>query len=375
MLVLFMYKFYIMEVIMKKNRILIICIVLAMSIFVISACSNSKDSAAIAGTEKISVVCTIFPQYDWVREIIGENTDDYEITLLMDDGIDLHSYQPSAKDIATISNCDLFIYVGGESDKWVDDVLKETVNKEMKVISLLEVLGDAVKKEEIIEGMEHEHHEHDEDEDHEHDEDEDHEHEEDEHDEDEHHEHDEDESHFHEDDEHVWLSLKNAQVIINSIKNALEEIDSKNSEIYAKNYNNYVEKLSELDMEYQAAVNSSKRKTILFADRFPFRYMVDDYGLSYHAAFAGCSAETEASFETIAFLSGKTEELKLSSVLVIENSDNKLANTIIENTASKNQEILVMDSLQSVTNKKLKDGYSYLSVMKNNLEILKKALN
>ncbi len=171
------------------------------------------------------------------------------------------------------------------------------------------------------------------------------------------------------------MSLKNAQVIINSIKNVLEEIDSKNSEIYAKNYNDYVKKLSELDMEYQAAVNSAKRKTILFADRFPFRYMVDDYGLSYHAAFAGCSAETEASFETIAFLSGKTEELKLSSVLVIENSDNKLANTIIENTASKNQEILVMDSLQSVTNKKLKDGYSYLSVMKNNLEILKKALN
>lgn len=335
---------------MKKNKLFYIFTVLLIGVFLFSACSNSNN---LEGRDKkINVVCTTFPQYDWVREIIGEKANDYQITLLTSKGTDLHSYQPSAEDIAKISNCDLFIYVGGESDKWVDSALKEAINKDIKAISLVDVLGDSVKEEEFIEGMEPEEHKHDEDEEDGHDEDE-------------------------EDveiDEHVWLSLKNAQVIVKEIKNTLEEIDSKNSETYTKNYNDYVKKLSELDGEYQKVVDSAKIKTVLFADRFPFRYMVDDYGLNYYAAFVGCSAETEASFETIAFLSKKTEELKLLSVLIIENSNNKLADTIISNTSAKNQKILVMDSLQSVTENKIKDGYTYLSAMKNNLEVLKEAL-
>ncbi len=337
---------------MKKNRLFYVFTVLLITVLLLSACSNNNN---LAGKDKkINIVCTTFPQYDWVREIVGEKINDYQITLLTSKGTDLHSYQPNAEDIAKISNCDLFIYVGGESDKWVDSALKEAINKEIKAINLLEVLGDSVKKEEIIEGMESDEHEHDEDED---------------------DEHGEDEHHFDGYDEHVWLSLKNAQVIVKEIKNTLEEIDSKNSEVYTKNYNEYTKKLSELDKEYQKVVDLAKIKTVLFADRFPFRYMVDDYGLSYHAAFVGCSAETEASFETIAFLSKKAEELKLLSVLIIENSNNKLADTIISNTSAKNQKILVMDSLQSVTEKKIQEGYTYLSAMKNNLEVLKEALN
>ncbi len=328
---------------MKKNKLIYAISVLLLTVLLFSSCSND-----IAGSDKIKIVCTTFPQYDWVREIIGEKIDDYQITLLASKGIDLHNYQPSAEDIAKISNSDLFIYNGGISDKWVDSVIKEAINKDVKVINLIEVLGDKVKIEELVEGMEPDEHE----------------------DEDDHDDHDEDEI-----DEHVWLSLRNAQIFVNEIKNKLINIDNKNSEVFTKNSNDYIKKLSELDTEYQKAVELAKTKTILFADRFPFRYMVDDYGLSYYAAFTGCSAETEASFETIAFLSRKTDELKLLSVLVIENSNDKLADTIINNTTTKNQKILVMDSLQSVTEKKINEGYNYLSAMKNNLEVLKEALN
>lgn len=323
-----------------------------MCIFFVSACSRGENSTYKIGEGKISIVCTTFPQYDWFREIVGKKSDEYDIKFLMSKGTDLHSYQASAEDIAIISNSDLLIYVGGESDKWVRDILEdESIN--IRAISLLEVLGNSVKKEEIVDGMEPDDHDHDNEHDHD----------------------DHDNRNFYGYDEHVWLSLKNAQLIITKIKDALVEIDNKNSEIYTKNYNNYIEKLSELDAEYQKVVDLAETKVVLFADRFPFRYLVDDYGLNYHAAFAGCSAETEASFETIAFLSKKVDDLELKSVLVIENSNQKLANTIIKNTLAKNQNILVMDSLQSVNDKKIKDGYSYLLAMKNNLETLKKALN
>lgn len=332
---------------MKNNKFYILTI-LTILMLVFSSCSNNNTFTE--RVKKINIICTTFPQYDWVREIVGEKANDYEITLLTNKGTDLHSYQPSAVDIAKISNCDLLIYIGGLSDKWFDSAIEESINKKIKTINLIEVLGDSVKKEEFIEGMEPDKHENEEDDE---------------------HGHDEEESY----DEHVWLSLKNAQILVEEIKNTLIEIDSENSEIFEKNYNEYSIKLSELDKEYQKVVDSAKIKTVLFADRFPFRYMVDDYGLRYHAAFAGCSSETEASFETIAFLSNKVNELKLQSVIVIENSTNKLANTIISNTSIKNHKILVMDSLQSVTEDKLKDGYSYLSAMRNNLEVLKEALN
>ena len=310
----------------------------------LSACSKHSDNS----NDKLSIVVTTFPQYDWVREILGDRLNEIELTLLLDDGIDLHNYQPSVEDITKISTCDLFIYVGGGSDNWVQNALNNAKNENMIVINMMESLGDKAK-EEIIEGMEQEHH-----------------HEED-------HEHEHEEEHHHM-DEHIWLSLENARLICSYISNALEKIDEQHASIYSANVNTYNEKLAELDLKYQAVVNEAEMKTLLFGDHFPFRYLVDDYNLSYFAAFSGCFAETEASFETIIFLANKIDELDLTAVMVIETSDQLIAKTIVENTNNKNQKILVLDSMQSITTKNIASGITYLSIMESNLIVLKEAL-
>ncbi len=312
------------------------------------------SSLASCGTgssknDKYSIVCTIFPQYDWVKSIIGERADSFDVTLLLDDGIDLHSYQPTADDIVTVSKCDMFVYVGGESDAWVDDVLSEAVNKDMVAVNLLEVLGDSVKEEEVIEGMETNAHE-------------------------------EGEAHDNEEegpeyDEHVWLSLKNSAKLVSVLTTKIAELDESNASEYIRTGEAYGEKLSALDDQYKAAVDGAKFGTLLFGDRFPFRYLIDDYGLNYFAAFVGCSAETEASFETIVFLASKVDELGLTSVMVIEGTEHKLANTIIQNTESKDQKIVEIDSLQSVTKTDVDAGETYLGIMEKNLTALKTALN
>ena len=318
---------------------------------------NTYEAAPGAlDSEKIKVVTTIFPEYDWVKEVLGDNVGNAEITMLLDNGADLHSYQPTAEDVIKIASSDLFIYVGGESDGWVEDALSNSTNPDMQVINLLDVLGDSVKEEEFVEGMEH---------DHEHEEGEEHDHE---------HEEGEEHDHEHESDEHVWLSLKSTQVLVSAIADSFGTVDSANADTYKANADAYNEKLSALDAEYAAAVDAASVKTVLFGDRFPFRYMVDDYGLSYYAAFAGCSAETEASFETILFLAEKVNELDLSSVLTIESSDGKIADTIIQSTNDKDQQVLVLDSMQSTTSEDVAAGETYLSIMENNLEVLKEAL-
>ena len=323
-----------------------------------SALTTSVFAAKAKKSDKLKVVTTIFPEYDWTREIIGNNIKNVELTLLLGNGVDLHSYQPSIQDIAKISTADIFIYVGGESDGWVKDALKNATNKNMKVINLLETLGDKVKAEEVKEGMqaeeEEEHHHHDgehhddEDEDEHEDEDHDHDHEAEEghhhhHENDKimkqvHHEHDElvsERSERIEYDEHVWLSLRNAKILCAEIASALSEKDSANAASYKSNLSSYTAKLDTLDSKYTATVKAGSKNTILFGDRFPFRYLVDDYGLDYFAAFVGCSAETEASFETVIFLSKKVDELGLNSVLKIESGDGKIARTIIQNTKKK----------------------------------------
>ena len=337
----------------------------------VEASSESLDQGSSVSEDakdpnkKISIVTTIFPEYDWVREIVGNHADKFEITYLMNKGVDLHSYQASAEDIAKVSSADLFIYVGGESDTWAEDAIAEATNKEMKVINLLNFLGSDVKEEEVVEGMaaedEHDHDHSEEAKDHDHSE--------------------EDKDHDHakegeevEYDEHVWLSLKNAQKLVMDIEANIESLDPDNAADYAANADAYVKKLEELDKEYKKAVDESSLKYILVGDRFPFRYLVDDYGLKYSAAFVGCSAETEASFDTITFLSGKLDELGLKNVVTIENSDQKIAKTIIENTKNKDQGLVVLNSLQSVSQKEIDGGLTYLSVMKDNLEVLKKAL-
>ena len=498
------------------KKIISLLLALAMTVGLLAGCGQQNDTNK---TNKLSIVTTIFPEYDWVKEILGDKAENAEVTVLLDNGVDLHSYQPTADDIVKISDCDLFIYVGGESDGWVDDALKNATNKDMKVINLLDVLKDTVKTEEAMPGMQNEEgHNHG-------------------------YSHFDDgdvqdrtlsdwdgdwqsvypyvldgaldpvmdkkaesgsktaeeyhayyetgyqtdvsqitidaendtmcfvkngiaakatyaykgyqiydyesgsrgvryffeatsgdadapkyvqfsdhsiepgkAEHFHiyfgndgfdalsqemdnwptyypvdmtgddikedmleheekEYDEHVWLSLKNAETLVNAISKSLQELDPDSKDTYAANSEAYVEKLSALDADYQATVDSATYKTVLFGDRFPFRYMVDDYGLSYYAAFAGCSAETEASFETISFLAGKVDELRLPCVLTIEGAQHKIAETIVQNTAAKNQKVLAMDSMQSATSKDAASGTTYLSIMEKNLSVLRQALD
>ena len=331
---------------------------------------------APAEEKKLSVVVTIFPVYDWVREVAGPDSGNAEITLLLDSGVDLHSYQPSAQDILRISTADLFVYVGGESDEWVEDVLDSAMNPHLKAVNLLDAMGEDLKTEEIVEGMEHGHG-HDEDDHDEDDHDED-SHDEDNHDKDGHDRGDEDEnrkhSHEEEADEHVWLSLRCAQKLTGVIAAAMAELDAAHAETYQANAAAYTEKLAALDAQYSQTVENAGIKTILFGDRFPFRYLADDYGLTYYAAFSGCSAETEASFRTIMFLAQKVDELKLPAVLTIEHPKTRIAETVAQAAASGNLKILVMDSMQGTTAQDIENGVTYLSVMENNLDTLREAL-
>lgn len=293
----------------------------------------------------LQIVCTIFPLYDWVQQITAE-VPDVTVTLLIQGGTDLHSYQPAVRDIAAIADADLLCYVGGTSDAWASEALQTTDRESTPTISLLEV---AEAEEEVtVEGMQDtdHHHEHE-------------------------HEHDEDEAEL---DEHVWLSLRRAQLACVAIRDALCTLDASHAALYQENCDTYLQKLSELDAQYETMVSQQAvRTTILVADRFPFRYLAEDYGISYSAAFPGCSAETEASFETIAFLSEQLQTQKLPCILTTESSDQTLAKTILE-SAGTNCPILELDSLQSVTQKQLDAGESYLSRMEYNFTILQQAL-
>ena len=325
---------------MKKFISTTIAAIMLMGCF--AGCSN----AGIKANAKKKIVTTIFPEYDWVMNILGDKASDMDVTMLLDNGVDLHSFQPKADDILKISTCDLFIYVGGESDAWVKDALKESINKDMVVIDLLDALGDAVKEEEVVEGMQEEEEE----------------------------DHDNASPEEVEYDEHVWLSLHNSATLIEKISEAVCKIDPDNADAYKANASSYAGKVNDLDKKYHDLVDNSSCKTVLFGDRFPFRYLADDYGLSYYAAFVGCAAETEASFETVTFLAGKVDELGLKSVLTLEGTDHRLAETIIQNTKSRDQKILSIDSMQSVTSADVKAGVSYLSIMENNLKVLTEAL-
>lgn len=318
---------------MKKLFALLMALVFACT-FLTAVCETAAP---------LRIVCTTFPQYDWTRQLLGDHADDVELTLLLDNGIDLHNYQPTADDIIKIARSDLFIYVGGESDAWVNDLLETSQNSHVKALSMLACVD--AKEEEAVEGMQEEAHEC---------------------------------GHAHHEaeyDEHVWLSLRNAQTITRAILEALCEADPAHAETYRANADAYIAQLAELDAQYADMVRHAARTAILFADRFPFRYLVDDYGLTYYAAFAGCSAETEASFKTIAFLAKKVDELNLPAVLAIEGGNHAIAETVVASTQAKDQVILSVNSLQSMTEADVQRGESYLSVMTQNLAILTHALN
>ncbi|MGX8707758.1 MAG: metal ABC transporter solute-binding protein, Zn/Mn family [Bacteroidales bacterium] len=408
------------EVNIHMKRVLINVGAVLLSLFLVVGCgasanptadtSNSADAAGQnSGSDgKFSIVTTIFPEYDWTRNVVGES-DALDVKMLLGSGVDLHSFQPTAGDILTISNCDMFVYIGGESNKWVTDALKESVNPDMIVVDLLKVLGEDAKEEEIVEGMQAEEEEKEEsaasqaetEEQSDQAEKEVQEKEESAADQAEKKEKSdqaekevqekeesaasqaekkeksdqaESENQEIEYDEHIWLSLRNAEKCVQAITKAVCELDPTHSDEYEANAASYLTRLDTLDKEYEAAVSKAPVKALLFGDRFPFRYMTEDYGLTYYAAFAGCSAETEASFETIIFLAEKTDELGIGSVMTIENSDQKIAKTIVQNTKEKNQKILVLNSMQAVTSDEIDAGEDYLSIMGSNLEVVKEAL-
>ena len=317
--------------------------------------SGEKDSE----NKKVSIVATIYPQYDWLKNVLGDRLGAVDLKLLIKNGTDLHSYKPSAQDIASIASTDMVVYVGGESDEWIKKALEATPKAGRVQLNLMQALGDRVKEEEVVEGMQaEEEHEHGE-----------------EHAEEHHHEHGEEHAEEAENDEHIWLSLKNAEILVNALAESLAKVDAANASTYKANASAYVAKLQELDGNFAAAISGAEGKTVLFGDRFPFRYLVDDYGIKYYAAFVGCSAESEASFETVAFLAGKMDSLSLPAIFKIDGSNGKIAQAILEaSKKSKNAQVLTLNSMQSVTDEQIKSGMDYLSMMLSNLEVLKKAI-
>lgn len=307
---------------------------------IFSSCAGVASSDVTNPDKTISIVCTTYPLYEWTRQIVGTDTDHLSVTLLQGNGADLHSFQPTVDDFIRITDCTLFIYVGGESDRWADSALAEMVNPQATTLSLLAALGETARTEVIVEGMEAE----------------------------------TDEVESAELDEHIWLSLTNAQICCAAIADALIKLHPACADAYAANLSAYTQQLSALDERYRTMVSTAANKTMLFGDRFPFRYLADDYGLDYYAAFPGCSAETEASFNTVLFLAEKMEVLGLHTILATESADQALAKTVINTTVNRNQQILVMNSMQSTTGINGENESSYLAIMEYNLDILTEAL-
>lgn len=332
-----------------KAKSLSVAAVAALAAASLAVAAEPAASESAASRPRVKVVATTFPIYDWTRQVLGDRLAETDLVLLQQSGTDLHSYTPSAPDLRQIASCDLFAFVGGESDEWTERALAQPGKPTRRVLNLVKALGSAAKEEKTVEGMEHKHRHHDAD----------------------HDDHDEDE---HEIDEHVWLSLRNAATLVKAIAAELSALDPANAAAYRANADAYCGRLAALDREYAQAVAGGARKTILVADRFPFRYLADDYGLEYFAAFAGCSAESEASFKTVAFLAKKVDELKLPVVLTMEGAQHKIAETVRRTTKAGNQRILTLDSLQSTDGKSAKTT-RYLDVMAKNLAVLKEALN
>ena len=311
--------------------VLIVCCVFSL-VGVLSACQDSDWNNG-----NLKVVTTIFPEYDWTLNILGEHSKDVNIKNLLNSGSDMHSYQASVADITYVATCDLLVYVGGESDEWVEKALKQAKNKNMIVVKLLDVIDSVLDEAEGIEG-EGDH---------------------------------EEEGAI---DEHVWMSLKRAKIAVNAIADALKRIDADNAEAYAQNAASYCGELDKLDAEYQQAVSTAANSTLVVADRFPFLYLFDDYGLSYYAAFSGCSATTDPSMSTIYALVEKVNELDAKVLIITETDDGKIASKIRELSNGKNQEILTLNSMQSIGAKDRTNEVNYLAIMQRNLEVLRKAV-
>lgn len=305
---------------MKKPISYISAFVLLLLLLGCSAPGTARD-----GT---SVVTTVFPLYDFAREVAGDI--DVELTCLTDSKADMHSFTPSSQDIMAIADCDVFVYVGGESDAWVADVLAQHPNKNRVVIRCFDALDGRLLSEEDT---------------------------------------DEDEC-----DEHVWLSLRNAQVMVDAIAEALGQADPENATAYVSNAAEYRAQLADLDARYEQALSCTD-KTLLVADRFPFAYLAHDYGLTCFSAFSGCSAETEASFQVIAELADALNAHGLTHVFVIDGNDPTLAQAVIAQAGAEGVEVLSLNSMQAVTSSDVAEGATYLSLMEENLDVLEEGLS
>ncbi|WP_243424476.1 metal ABC transporter substrate-binding protein [Mediterraneibacter glycyrrhizinilyticus] len=329
------------------------CVLLSGSL--LAGCGGTEASGSGAkGQEdegKISVVTTIFPQYDFVRQIAG---DQVNLKMLLKPGEETHSYEPTPQDIIAIQNSNVFIYVGGENDAWVEEILESMPESDMVTLKLMDCV-DTVEEEEV-EGMQSEPgHSHEEEEEHVHEGEE------------------EEETHsIHEIDEHVWTSPENASAIVGKIRDILIKEDPSNSGFYEKNAEEYQERLAELDQEFRDVVSNAKRNLLIFGDRFPFRYFADAYGLDYYAAFPGCASDTEPSAATMAFLINKVKEEKVPAVLKMELSNDNIANAIAEATGT---EVKTFYSCHNLTAEEFENGETYLSMMEKNVETLKEVLN
>ena len=333
----------------KWIGILAVCGLLCGSL--LAGCGTERAegvSEEVQDDGRISVVTTIFPQYDFVRQIAGENV---ELKMLLKPGEETHSYEPTPQDIIAIQNSDIFIYVGGENDAWVEDILESMPEADMRTLKLMDCV-DTVE-EEHVEGMQEQPgHSHEEEESHE--------------------DETEEEHSVHEIDEHVWTSPVNASAIVDKIKELLVQADPENRQIYEENAEAYEAELAELDAEFRDVVDNAGRNLVVFGDRFPFRYFADEYGLDYYAAFPGCASDTEPSAATMAFLINKVKEEEIPAVLKMELSNENIANAIAEATGT---EVRTFYSCHNLTAEEFEDGETYLSMMQKNVETLKEVLN
>ncbi|MDR2619422.1 MAG: metal ABC transporter substrate-binding protein [Treponema sp.] len=312
-----------------KRIVLFICIFASFAAAL--SAGGRRDTERADG--KINVVATIFPPYDFVREIAGDKVN---LTMLLPPGAESHSFEPTPQDIIKVQNCDVFIYVGGESDAWVEMILESMDTSRMEIITFMDCVE--VVEEVVVEGMEEE---------------------------------EEEEAEGPEYDEHVWTSPKNAQLIVQKISGALAQRDRPNAAEYEKNTASYLAKLADLDTSFRNMVNGAKRKTFIFGDRFPFRYFADAYGLSYFAAFPGCSTETECSAATVAFLVDKVRAEKIPVVFHIELSNEKIADTICEETGAKK---MLLHAVHNISKRDFDRGENYYGLMSQNLQNLREAL-
>ncbi len=322
---------------MKIKKSLRILLLLALLSFVLLGMTGCQEKEPVG---EDAVVCSIFPIYDWTKTLL-DGVEEAHVVLLVDNGADLHSYQATADDVIGIVSSGLLIYVGGESDSWIQDAAKNRDSRKGSVLQLMEVLGDKALVEELVPGMQGE---------------------------------DEGDEEEEELDEHVWLSIANAKLFVAAIEKELCALYPNSASRIHENAAAYTAELDALIESYRAMLSATENRTILVADRFPFAYFAKEWGLTYYAAFVGCSAESEANFETIKFLADKVDELGLATIFYLDGSDQNIAKTVRETTVSKDQTLLMLESMQSVTLQQANVGETYLGIMKRNLQALEKGL-